>query len=64
MFSAQYQPQVRQLIPSRGVANIKFIELDNEDIEELLAVDKTFHFRCCHPDWTGYGSLGFPDCEE
>ena len=44
------------LITSHDVAN-------TELVEELLAIDKTFHFRCCHPDWTGYGSLGFPDCE-
>lgn len=56
-------PLVCQLILSRGIANVKLVDLDDEDVEELLAVDKAFHFRCCHPDWTGYGSLGFPDCE-
>ena len=48
--------------PDRA-ANIKLVNLSEEEIQELLEIDKTFHFRCCHPDWTGYGSLGFPDCE-
>ena len=45
------------------VANAKLVDLSDEEIDELLAIDKTFHLRYCHPDWTGYGSLGFPDCE-
>ena len=46
------------------IANKGLVDLSAEDIDELLAIDKTLHFRGCHPDWTGYGSLGFPDCEE
>lgn len=39
------------------------IDLTEEEIKELHDIDKTAHFRCCHPNWTGWGSLGFPDCE-
>ena len=46
------------------IANFKTIDLTEADIRELHDIDKTFHFRACHPDWTGWGSLGFPDCEE
>jgi len=44
-------------------ANAKLVDLSEEEINELLEIDKTAHFRCCAPGWTGYGSLGFPDCE-
>jgi len=44
-------------------ANTKLVDLSEEEIDELLEIDKTAHFRCCAPGWTGYGSLGFPDCE-
>ena len=27
-------------------------------------IDKTHHFRACHPSWTGWGGLGFPDCAD
>jgi len=53
----------KSVTPERIRANKKLIELSVEEIEELLAIDKTAHFRCCAPNWTGYGSLGFPDCE-
>jgi glycerol 2-dehydrogenase (NADP+) len=48
---------------ARIANNHKIVELTKEEIEELQAIDKSHHFRACHPDWTGYGSLGFPDCE-
>ncbi|KAF8190372.1 NADP-dependent oxidoreductase domain-containing protein [Mycena galopus ATCC 62051] len=48
---------------SRILSNAVIIDLTNEEIEELHAIDKTNHFRACHPSWTGWGSLGFPDCE-
>ncbi|TFK49026.1 Aldo/keto reductase [Heliocybe sulcata] len=47
----------------RILANAKIIDLTEEDISDLFAIDKTAHFRACHPGWTGFGSLGFPDCE-
>ncbi|TFK73504.1 Aldo/keto reductase [Pluteus cervinus] len=48
---------------ARIEANFKVVDLTEEDISELHGIDKTHHFRACHPDWTGWGSLGFPDCE-
>lgn len=53
----------KSVTPERIRANRKVVDLSDEEIEELLAIDKTTHFRCCHPSWTGFGSLGFPDCE-
>ncbi|KZT25670.1 Aldo/keto reductase [Neolentinus lepideus HHB14362 ss-1] len=47
----------------RILSNAKIVDLTEEDISELHAIDKTAHFRACYPDWTGWGSLGFPDCE-
>ncbi|PBK89944.1 Aldo/keto reductase [Armillaria gallica] len=48
---------------ARIEANKKIIDLSDGDIGELEAIDKTYHFRKCHPSWTGWGSLGFPDCK-
>ncbi|KAJ7126047.1 Aldo keto reductase [Mycena epipterygia] len=48
---------------SRILSNKVIIDLTEEEIKELHEIDKTHHFRVCHPDWTGWGSLGFPDCK-
>ncbi|KAJ7064908.1 Aldo keto reductase [Mycena amicta] len=48
---------------SRILSNALVIELSKEEIAELEEIDKTHHFRACHPDWTGWGGLGFPDCK-
>lgn len=53
----------KSVTPERIRANKNLVDLSNEEIDELLEIDKKSHFRCCHPNWTGYGSLGFPDCE-
>lgn len=37
---------------------VALADLDDDEVEELLATDKTFHFRWRHPGWTRYGSLG------
>ncbi|KAG6856583.1 hypothetical protein H0H87_002789 [Tephrocybe sp. NHM501043] len=47
---------------SRIANNSIIIDLTQEEIDELQSIDKTHHFRACHPSWTGWGSLGFPDC--
>ncbi|KAG6919793.1 hypothetical protein DXG01_000293 [Tephrocybe rancida] len=47
---------------SRIANNSTIIDLTEEEIAELQTIDKTHHFRACHPSWTGWGSLGFPDC--
>ncbi|KDR80068.1 hypothetical protein GALMADRAFT_208276 [Galerina marginata CBS 339.88] len=44
-------------------ANARVIDLTSTEIKELQDIDKTEHFRACHPNWTGWGSIGFPDCE-
>lgn len=48
---------------SRILANAKVIDLTPAEIKELQDIDKTEHFRVCHPNWAGWGSIGFPDCE-
>ena len=42
-------------------ANLKVVDLTEEEIAELKEIDKTGHFRVCPPDWTGWGKLGFTD---
>jgi hypothetical protein len=42
-------------------ANLKVVDLTEEEMAELKAIDKTNHFRACHPSWTGFGNLGFTD---
>lgn len=49
---------------SRIAANFKIINLTEAEIKELQEIDKTQHFRACYPYWTGWGSLGFPDCTD
>ncbi|KAH7886933.1 NADP-dependent oxidoreductase domain-containing protein [Phlebopus sp. FC_14] len=47
----------------RILNNTKIIDLTQEEIDELQKIDETLHFRACRPAWTGWGSLGFPDCK-
>jgi glycerol 2-dehydrogenase (NADP+) len=53
----------KSVTPARIANNSTLVELTQQEIDELHTIDKEHHFRACHPDWTGYGSLGFPDCE-
>ncbi|PPR07471.1 hypothetical protein CVT26_013441 [Gymnopilus dilepis] len=53
----------KSVTDSRILANAKIIDLSEEEIKELQDIDKKEHFRVCHPNWTGWGSLGFADCE-
>ncbi|KAI0261248.1 Aldo/keto reductase [Gloeopeniophorella convolvens] len=46
----------------RIIANLKVVDLTEEEILQLKEIDKIAHFRACTPGWTGWGSLGFPDC--
>lgn len=48
----------------RILTNKVIIDLTPEDIAELSSIEKTHHFRACSPNWTGWGSLGFPDCTD
>lgn len=54
----------KSVTPERIIANKKIIDLTDEDIAALSAIDKTAHFRVCSPTWTGWGSLGFTDIKE
>ncbi|KAG9313433.1 NADP-dependent oxidoreductase domain-containing protein [Chiua virens] len=47
----------------RILSNAKIVDLTKEDIKDLEEIDKAHHFRACHPSWTGFGGLGFPDCQ-
>ncbi|KAH7886953.1 NADP-dependent oxidoreductase domain-containing protein [Phlebopus sp. FC_14] len=47
----------------RILNNSKIVDLTDEEVGELQKIDETHHFRACHPAWTGWGSLGFPDCK-
>jgi len=53
----------KSVTPSRIANNSTIVDLTKEEIDELHAIDKEHHFRACHPSWTGFGSLGFPDCK-
>ncbi|KAJ6612644.1 Aldo keto reductase [Mycena sp. CBHHK59/15] len=48
---------------SRILSNMVIIDLTDEEMKELHEIDKTHHFRACHPSWTGWGGLGFRDCK-
>ncbi|KAJ8515028.1 hypothetical protein ONZ45_g7494 [Pleurotus djamor] len=52
----------KSVTPERILANANIIDLTEEDVQKLNDIDKTHHFRACHPNWTGWGSLGFTDC--
>ncbi|KAG6826727.1 hypothetical protein H0H92_014692 [Tricholoma furcatifolium] len=52
----------KSVTPSRIDSNKVIVDLTEEEVAELQSIDKTHHFRACHPSWTGWGSLGFPDC--
>ncbi|KIY68527.1 Aldo/keto reductase [Cylindrobasidium torrendii FP15055 ss-10] len=53
----------KSVTPERIIANLKIVDLSEEEVKELDAIDDTAHFRVCHPNWTGWGSLGFADAE-
>jgi hypothetical protein len=44
-------------------ANLKVVDLTEEEIAELKEINKTTQFRACPPGWAGWGNLGFSDCE-
>ncbi|KAJ7640856.1 NADP-dependent oxidoreductase domain-containing protein [Mycena polygramma] len=50
--------------PKRIEDNKTLVHLTDEEIAELHKIaDNGGAFRVCHPSWTGWGGLGFPDCE-
>lgn len=42
-------------------ANLKVVDLTEEEIAELKEINKTIQFRACPPEWAGWGNLGFTD---
>ena len=48
----------------RVEANFKVVELTDAEMKELSDIDAKQHFRVVGPAWTGWGAIGFPDCEE
>ncbi|KAI0322921.1 Aldo/keto reductase [Amylostereum chailletii] len=52
----------KSVTPARIIANLKVVDLSEEDIAALKEIEKTAHFRVCNPNWTGNGNLGFTDC--
>ncbi|KAF9073067.1 Aldo keto reductase [Rhodocollybia butyracea] len=45
----------------RILANATIIDIDSADVDELNSIAKTASFRACHPNWTGWGNLGFTE---
>jgi len=43
------------------IANLKVVDLTEEEIAELRTIDKTSHYRVLSPTWAGWGNLGFRD---
>jgi len=52
----------KSITRERIVANLKVVDLTEDEIAKLKAINKATQFRVCPPDWTGWGNLGFPDC--
>ena len=53
----------KSVTKSRIESNLAIVDLTEEEVKELNDIDKKHHFRACHPNWTGWGHLGFPDCK-
>ncbi|KAH8113762.1 Aldo keto reductase [Phellopilus nigrolimitatus] len=53
----------KSVSPGRIESNFTIVDLSDEEVAELQSIDKDHHFRACNPSWTGWGSLGFPDCK-
>lgn len=53
----------KSVTKSRIENNFTIVDLTEEEVKELNDIDKKHHFRACHPNWTGWGHLGFPDCK-
>nr|VWP01928.1 Aspartyl proteinase [Ganoderma boninense] len=54
----------KSVTPSRIDENTKLVDLSDEDVLELTALEQKNHNRVCKPFWTGWGTIGFPDLEE
>lgn len=45
----------------RITQNLKVIDLTDEEVKELNDISKESSFRVCHPNWAGWGNLGFTE---
>ncbi|OSX61141.1 hypothetical protein POSPLADRAFT_1182299 [Postia placenta MAD-698-R-SB12] len=54
----------KSVTPERIVSNKKIIDLTPEDLQKVSDVEKAGTLRVCKPYWTGYGGIGFPDCQD
>ena len=68
LYIAELLPQrsvvPKSVTPSRIDENAKLVDLSDEDVRELTAIEQKNHKRMCKPFWTGWGAIGFPDLEE
>ena len=53
----------KSVTPSRIEENAKIVDLTEEDVAELVDIEKTSHQRVCTPYWTGWGNIGFTDLD-
>ncbi|KAI0002167.1 Aldo/keto reductase [Russula compacta] len=51
----------KSVTPERIIANLKVVDLTEEEVAELKEINKTIQFRACPPEWAGWGNLGFTD---
>jgi len=54
----------KSVTPERVISNKKLIDLTPEELQKLYDVEKAGTSRVCKPYWTGYGAIGFPDCQD
>lgn len=53
----------KSVTPHRIDENATIVDLTEEDVKELAAIEKENHNRFCKPYWTGWGNIGFPDLD-
>ncbi|PCH35112.1 Aldo/keto reductase [Wolfiporia cocos MD-104 SS10] len=53
----------KSVTPERIISNMTIVDLSASELQELKEIEKTSPSRVCKPFWTGYGAIGFPDCE-
>ncbi|THU93531.1 Aldo/keto reductase [Dendrothele bispora CBS 962.96] len=51
----------KSVTKERVISNFNVIDLTDEEVKELNDISKTAMFRVCHPNWTGWGNLGFTE---
>ncbi|KAK7462897.1 hypothetical protein VKT23_007475 [Stygiomarasmius scandens] len=51
----------KSVTKERIISNLNVIDLTDDEVKELNEISKTASFRACHPNWTGWGNLGFTE---